>query len=170
MTIQKSIIQTQFVKNGIQGASLMGKIYAIIGSLIGITVGLILIIYGSFMIQDQHTLEIKGHVIEAECQQDVTFQRYICNIAIEYEISNKKYLKYISNYISGSQIHKRDIIILFVKPDDPNDVIYFKSPIWWPIVMVCFGSLVILFSLLYIYFIFRYKALAMISGLSKVAE
>lgn len=168
--IQKSIIQNQFVKKGIQGASMMGRIYALIGSIIGIVIGLVLIIYGSILLNDPHTLEVKGHVIETECQQDVSFNRYICNVTIEYTISNKKHIKYISNYTSSSKVEKKDIIIIFVNPSEPTDIAFFRSPIWWPIILVIIGALVILFSILYLYFIFRYKALAMVSGLSRVTE
>jgi hypothetical protein len=56
----KNILQKQFIKKSFQGAVIMGKTYAIIGSTIGIALGLFFIIIGSIFHSNKHNTKIQS--------------------------------------------------------------------------------------------------------------
>jgi hypothetical protein len=163
----QQVINSKFVKQGIQGATVMGKTYAIIGSVIGIIIGLILIIFGSIFQSDPHTTLVKGRILYADCVQNANNNFFTCNITFEYSMNNSIYVEVVQNFNSSRQISRNDSINVYVNPNNPTDISFYRSPTWLNVILLVIGILFVLFSLLYIYFINRYQALAFVSGMSR---
>jgi ABC-type antimicrobial peptide transport system permease subunit len=148
----------------------MGKTYSIIGAAIGLTFGILLIIGGIMMMRLQYNLKTIATITEAKCEQDVSHYQLLCNITIEYMVNNTKYTKDITNFASMNTINKGDMMTIYVDSKNPESFILEKTPLWIPILFFVVSGFIIIFSIIYLIFILRYKALAAISGLKKVIE
>ena len=169
---QKKFHQTCFVKHGIQGAALMGKTYAVIGAIITVVLAVLLLVYGSILLSNPHTVEVSATIKTATCTANVSKDMYSCNLSVEYTIpdNNELFQKQISEYKTYEEVLAGDVLTLYADPSNPDSVQGYKVPSWIGILMIVFGILIIFFTFLYLFFIFRYKALATLSGLTRVVD
>jgi hypothetical protein len=158
----------KIITNSVQGAASMGRTYAILGGIIFIALGLFFVIIGSLLHSDPYTIKVNGIVIQKECKEIISSLQYNCNLLLKYKIQNKTFTKTIKNYMSYSSIHIGDEIVLYVNPKKLQNAKYNKSPEWLNILLIIIGILFILFSSIYMYYICKYKGLAILSGLKKV--
>jgi hypothetical protein len=164
----KNILQKQFIKKSFQGAAIMGKTYAIIGSTIGIALGLFFIIIGSIFHSNKHNIKTQSEILESKCSEEISSFQFNCDFIIRYIFNDKEYTKKITDYNSYSNINVGDRLEIYINPQDPSDLVLQKSPEWLNILLIIVGCFFVFFSLVYVYFIIKYKGLAALSGIKKV--
>lgn len=164
---QKKLNKQQLLNSGIQGAAIMGRTYALIGSIIIIIISILLIIGGIAILMNPYKNKISATITSANCVQDVSTSNYNCSIGISYIVNN---ITYTSNktYISSEKINQGDLIDIYYNSKNVNDFKFSKPSNLLGILLLVIGFLIILFSLIYLFFIMKYKALATISGLKRV--
>lgn len=160
----------QIIKSGLQGSAVMGRTYAVIGSIITIVIGIIILVVGIMMHYNKNTMHVQALVKKSQCHEDASNSTYKCKLSIYYQYNNEKYDKEINNYTSLYQIQQDDVISLYIDPNKPQNFSLNKTPSWFVIFLIVIGCALIFFSILYVYFIIRYKGLAVISGLKKVIK
>lgn len=154
----------KILDQGIQGASLMGRTYTIIGSIIMTTISVFIIIGGIMILRSPYKKFVEAKVTASQCDYVGSSDSYKCNLTFKYAVDGKEYTKTVS-YDSYYEIQVDDIIDIYVNPDSPEDYQFYKLPDWIGTTLIVIGSLMIFFSLLYLFFILRYKALAVLSGI-----
>lgn len=158
----------QILYQGVQGASLMGKTYAIIGSILSALIAIIFIVGGIMIINNGYTKHVQAKITKVfSCEQRVSNYDFICDISFSYIIDNKEYIQR-DKYESYNEIQPDDLIDIFVNKNDPNQYKFNVLPQWLGIFFIVLGIFIIFFTFLYLFFILRYKGLAVISGLKRV--
>jgi len=152
-----------------EGARNMGKTYASIGLIIVFIVFIILMYISFKMILNPHTKSIKGNVIKSMCSyQDSMNKSYICDIEIEYQVNDIKYVYKNSEYQSLKELKIGDIIVLHYDPSLPQKSTIFKPRTIFGYIIALIAVLMLILTLIFVCHIFTYDGLAYVSGISKV--
>ena len=156
--------QRKILNSGLQGAAAMGKTYTLIGTIISVIIGILLILWING--KRKYSKLVEGKIENVSCTK--VADSFECNLKLGYSYSNKSYSKSIKNYISSKELKIGDSLTLYINPQKPNVAKLQKMPCWFSILVFIIGILMIFFSILYMFFIYNYKGLAVISGLNTV--
>jgi hypothetical protein len=156
--------QRKILNSGLQGAAVMGKTYTLIGTIISVIIGILLILWING--KRKYSKLVEGKIEKVSCSKVADY--FECKVELMYNYSNKSYPKSINNYISSKELIIGDTISLYINPQKPKVAKLQKTPCWFSILVFIIGILMIFFSILYMFFIFNYKGLAVISGLKTV--
>jgi len=130
----------------------MVKWYIILNFLIGFVIGALGIIYGSFFLQTKYSLFVLGTVSSKpsqtpQCVQNVN-SLYDCNLYVDYQVDGKPYIVNIPHFYSYNEIMAGQEINLFVDPQNPQDVTLSRVSSWIGIVLIVFGIIFVLYSII----------------------
>jgi len=128
----------------------MVKWYIILNFLIAFVIGALGIIYGSFFLQTQYSLFVLGTVSSIkppQCVQNVN-SLYDCDLYVNYQVDDKTYTVHIPHFYSFYEITSGQEINLFVNPQNAQDVTLSRVSPWIGIVLIIFGSIFVIYSLI----------------------
>jgi len=157
----------QILYQGVQGASLMGKTYAIIGSILSALIAIIVIVGGIMISNNSYNERVQAKITDVSCQQNVATSDFSCDISFSYIYNNKEYIQQ-DKYESYYEIQQNDLIDIIINKNDPNQYKFNVIPKWLGIFFIVLGIFILFFTFLYLFFILRYKGLAVISGIKRV--
>lgn len=130
------------------------KTYIIINFLIAFCIGALGIIYGSFFLQTKYTLFVIGTVDSTQnCVQNVN-SLYDCNFIVNYTVNGNAYQVKVKDFYSYNDISQGQEINLFVDPKNPQDVTLSRLPSWIGILLIIFGCIFVLYSIVPLVWLF----------------
>jgi hypothetical protein len=160
----------KIINSGLQGSAVMGRTYAVIGSIITVILGIFIIIMGVYMNYNSRYIHIQAKITQSQCTEDISNSSYICNLSILYRYNNQSYEEKVKNYISNSIVETNDVLSIYIDQSNPSTFSLYRFPSWFSFLVILIGCCLVFFSLIYVFFIVRYKGLAVIAGLKTVLK
>lgn len=158
--------QKRVITSGIQGAAVMGRTYAFIMAIISVIVALVLFAWVGKT--RKYTEMVNGQVSEISCNKALNM--FECTGKISYTDGKEVYVQPLHCYKSEKELQNGDLVRLYYNLKNPEEMKMRQTPFWFQVIIVIIGCLLILFSILYLVFVMKYKGLAVISGIKSVVN
>ncbi len=150
------------------GLATFGRFVAILGTILGILIGIVLIIFGIINVArpGARMNVIKAKVTSATCV-NTTNSGTTCTLGVEYVVNNAK----LNGTIQTTQgiYNVGQIIEILYDPANPANISQKQiSRLSLGILLIVVGSFIILLCSLYYYLVLRFKILAAAVGTSTI--
>lgn len=158
--------QKRIITSGIQGAAVMGRTYAFVMAIISVIVAFVLFAWVGKT--RKYTQLACGQISEISCIK--TLNMFECTGKISYTDGKEVYVQPLHRYKSDKELQNGDMIQVYYNAKNPEEMKMRQTPFWFQVVIIIIGCLLILFSILYLVFVMKYKGLAVISGIKSVVN
>jgi hypothetical protein len=149
------------------GAISMGKTFAVIHFIFVTLIAFIFLYYAFKWILNPYREKTYGKVKEVNCQKHSSY-KYNCNMKIQYKVDFQIYDLEISNIMTESPIKKDEWIDVYYQKKEPVKATLKKPNVFLGSILFVMAFIIEIIGLIYIIYIFKYKGLAAVSGVSKV--